>query len=79
MGVVSVREKVIEELRSIQERVDHDAQADVSLEYCIKMIVTNQLNEQDLNFLNLKDGVNVLQDDAPNDFSEVSSSRLEIN
>ena len=25
MGVVSVREKVIEELRSVQERVDHDA------------------------------------------------------
>ena len=41
LGVVSVREKVIQELRSVQERVDHDAQADIALEYCIKMIVTN--------------------------------------
>ena len=39
--MVSVREKVIQELRSVQERVDHDAQADIALEYCIKMIVTN--------------------------------------
>jgi len=49
--VVSVREKVIEELRSVQDRVNHDALADVALEYAIKMITTNQLNEQDLNFL----------------------------
>ena len=42
-----MQEKVISELRHVQERVDHDARADVALEYCIKMISTNQLNEQD--------------------------------
>ena len=42
-----MRNKVIEELRQVQDRVNHDARADVALEYCIKMIVTNQLNEQD--------------------------------
>jgi len=31
-------------------RVNHDARADIGLEYCIKMIATNQLNEQDFNF-----------------------------
>ena len=47
LGVVSVRNKVIEELRAVQDRINHDARADVALEYCIKMIITNQLNEQD--------------------------------
>lgn len=47
MGLVSVQEKVIAELKHVQERVHHDARADVALEYCIKMISTNQLNEQD--------------------------------
>ena len=47
MGLVSVQEKVIAELKHVQERVVHDARADVALEYCIKMISTNQLNEQD--------------------------------
>ena len=47
--VVSVREKVILELKAVQERVgEEDADADVALEYCIKMITANQLNEQDL-------------------------------
>ena len=41
MGVVSVREKVIQELRTVQERVSHDTTADVALEYCIKMIIKN--------------------------------------
>lgn len=44
LGVISVRDKVIEELRSVQERVNHDPRADVALEYSIKMIVSNQLN-----------------------------------
>ena len=41
MGLVSVQEKVIAELKHVQERVLHDARADVALEYCIKMISTN--------------------------------------
>lgn len=41
LSVVSVREKVIEELRFVQERIEQDAQADVALEYCIRMIVAN--------------------------------------
>ena len=79
LGVVSVREKVIEELRNVQDRVDHDAQADVALEYCIKMIVTNQLNEQDLNFLQMRDDLDASENELPNSYSEVSSSRHEIN
>lgn len=40
--MISVREKVIEELRYLQDKVDHkDPHADVALEYCIKMMVTN--------------------------------------
>ena len=45
VGILSVQEKVISELRHVQERVDHDARAEVALEYCIKMISSNQLNE----------------------------------
>ena len=52
VGFVSVQEKVIAELKHVQERVDHDARADVALEYCIKMISTNQLNEQDFEMSN---------------------------
>lgn len=52
VGFVSVQEKVISELRHVQGRVDHDARADVALEYCIKMISTNQLNEQDFEMSN---------------------------
>ena len=50
MSVVHVRQKVIDELRSVQERVNHDARADVALQYCIKMIQTDQLGEQDFDF-----------------------------
>ena len=64
MGVVSVREKVIEELRSVQERVDHDARADVALEYCIKMIANNQLNEQDFDFDDNNDEEVLSEDDS---------------
>ena len=50
IGVVSVREKVIQELRDVQIRVGQDAEDDIALEYCIKMISSNQLNEQDFDF-----------------------------
>ena len=47
--MVSVRQKVIRELRMVQERVSvDDVEAEISLEWCIKMIASNQLNEQDL-------------------------------
>jgi hypothetical protein len=39
--VVSVRQKVIEELHTVQQRVSHDARADIALAYCLKMIVSN--------------------------------------
>ncbi len=46
MEVVSVRAKVIEELRMIQGRLpEDDVKSDVALEYCIKMIANNQLND----------------------------------
>lgn len=48
--MISVRDKVINELRSVLERVNHDARASISLEYSIKMIVNNQLNDQDFGF-----------------------------
>ena len=49
--IVSVREKVIAELRQVQERIsENDTSSDVAIEYCIKMITTNQLHEQDFDF-----------------------------
>ena len=42
MEVVSVRAKVIEELRMVQTRLaEGDVKSDVALEYCIKMIANN--------------------------------------
>ena len=42
LEVISVREKVIKELKAVQDRVgEDDADADVALEYCIKMITAN--------------------------------------
>lgn len=48
--VVSVREKVIDHLKTVQSRLINAPQAEVALEYCIKMIANNELNEQDLDW-----------------------------
>lgn len=50
--IISVKEKVVQELRLVQNKVREDARADVAIEYCIKMILSNQLNEQDFDFHN---------------------------
>ena len=53
----------------MQERVDHDARADVALEYSIKMIVSNQLHEHDFEDKHL-----IESDLEESELSEQSSS-----
>lgn len=50
LGVVSVRSKVIEELKKVMDTSALEPAAETALEYCIKMISSNQLNEQDFDF-----------------------------
>jgi len=41
LGVISVREKVLRMLKTVAETQAEDAEADVALQYCIKMIANN--------------------------------------
>ena len=53
--------------------MDHDARAEVALEYCIKMISTNQLNEQD--FEGSSNEESSSQEDSVSEYSEKGGSR----
>lgn len=52
-------------------RINHDARADIGLEYCIKMIATNQLNEQDFDF---EEGNEEILESSEDSHSEASAN-----